>query len=65
VKPSRIHYLRFILEAYEGMATVTTRDASLGWVEIHMAPGLEVEAREVLAAEQEGLGLRQLAVQDA
>ena len=65
VKPSQIHYLRFILEAYEGAATVTTRDSLLGWVQINIAPGFEREAREVLAAEQERLGLRHLAVQDS
>ncbi|NTW34573.1 MAG: DUF4911 domain-containing protein, partial [Syntrophobacteraceae bacterium] len=32
MKPAQIHYLRFILEAYEGIASMTTRDSSLGWI---------------------------------
>lgn len=60
VKPERIHYLRFTLEAYEGLATVTTRDPSLGWVQVHMAPGCEVDVRKVLDSEKERLELRPL-----
>ena len=57
VKLEQIHYLRFTLEAYEGIATVTTRDASLGWVQIYMAPGAEDQVRRVLDSERERLGL--------
>jgi len=62
VKPAQIHYLRFTLEAYEGIATVTTRDPSLGWVQINVAPGCEAEVQKVLDSERERLGLRRLAV---
>jgi hypothetical protein len=62
VKPAQIHYLSFTLEAYEGIATLTTRDPSLGWVQINMAPGCEAEVRKVLDSEKERLGMRSLAV---
>lgn len=60
VSPSQIHYLRFILEAYEGIATVTTRDPMLGWIQLNIAPGCEAMVRQVLAAESERLALRNL-----
>ena len=34
-----ISYLRFILEAYDGMAVLTTRDAARGIVSVTIAPG--------------------------
>jgi hypothetical protein len=45
-----ISYLRFILEAYEGMAVLTTREAALGIVSITIAPGSETLVDNVLAA---------------
>jgi hypothetical protein len=64
VKPSQIHYLRFILEAYEGIATMTTRDPSLGWVQLNIAPGCESEVRQVLDSEKERLELRKMVVRE-
>jgi hypothetical protein len=43
-----ISYLRFILEAYEGMAVLTTIDAGEGIVKLMMAPGSEPVITEVL-----------------
>ncbi len=39
VDTSQISFLKFILEAYEGMAQLTTLDPGLGLVEIYVAPG--------------------------
>ncbi|MEW5735098.1 MAG: DUF4911 domain-containing protein [Thermodesulfobacteriota bacterium] len=47
--PVEIHYLRFILEACDGMAVLRTLDPKTGLVEISIAPGREKEAEEVLA----------------
>ena len=45
-----ISLLRFILEAYEGIATLTTIDPAGGVVMITMAPGHECLVMEVLTA---------------
>ncbi len=47
-----IAYLKFIMESYEGMAVVRTRDPSEAVVELMVAPGWEEDVHEVL----EGLG---------
>jgi hypothetical protein len=44
-----ISLLRFILEAYEGVATLTTIDPAGGVVMVTMAPGQEPIVTEVLA----------------
>ncbi len=36
-----IHYLRWIVEAYDGAAVVTTVDAAMGIIELRIAPGCE------------------------
>jgi hypothetical protein len=41
ITPSRIHLLRFLVEAYEGMAVVSTLDARSGLVALSIAPGCE------------------------
>jgi hypothetical protein len=45
-----ISFLRFILEAYDGMAVVTTRDAARGIVTVTVAPGCETDVAEILNA---------------
>jgi hypothetical protein len=45
-----ISLLRFILEAYEGVATLTTVDAQAGIVKVLMAPGCERLVTDLLAA---------------
>ena len=45
-----ISYLRFILEAYDGMAVLTTRDAARGIVSITIAPGCETLVADVITA---------------
>jgi hypothetical protein len=58
VEPSEIHFLSFTVQAYEGIATVTTLDSGLGLVRISIAPGCEADVAGVLAAEKERLRLR-------
>ncbi|MHC1741477.1 MAG: DUF4911 domain-containing protein [Syntrophobacteraceae bacterium] len=64
VDRAKIGYLRFTLEAYEGIATVSTIDPALGLVRISMAPGCETDVERVLAAESERLQLRPVAMAD-
>jgi len=43
-----IAYFKFIIESYEGMAVVRTKDPSEAIVELMVAPGLERDLDEVL-----------------
>jgi hypothetical protein len=43
-----IAYFKFILESYEGMALVRTRDPNEAVVELMVAPGWEKDVEEVL-----------------
>jgi hypothetical protein len=45
----QIHLLRFLLEAYEGMAVLTTIDKATGLVLLRIAPGREAEADDLVA----------------
>jgi hypothetical protein len=47
-----IAYFKFIIESYEGMAVVRTKDPYEAVVELMVAPGWEKDADEVI----EGLG---------
>ena len=57
IDPCQIHYLRFIIEAYPGMAVVSTVDSTLGLVSIAIAPGCEPDVLRILDAERETLKL--------
>jgi hypothetical protein len=62
IDPYQIHYLRFIIEAYPGMAVVSTVDSTLGLVSIAVAPGCESDILQILEAERENLKLRQVSL---
>lgn len=57
VRPAEIHFLRFILEAYEGIAVATTLDPGLGLIRLSIAPGCEGDVEEILSSEKDRLGL--------
>ena len=44
----RISLIRFVFEAYEGLAVVTTLDAASGTIVLAVAPGCETMAREIM-----------------
>lgn len=44
----QIHFLRFLLEAYEGVAVLTTLDQTTGLVVLLIAPGREAEASRLV-----------------
>jgi Domain of unknown function (DUF4911) len=46
--PERIHFLKFILEGYDGMALLSTEDAGQGLVEIRYPPEIEKELKQLL-----------------
>ncbi len=43
-----IYFLKFILEAYDGIAAMTTVDARLGIVLLRIAPGCKEEVETVI-----------------
>jgi hypothetical protein len=44
----KINIIRFIFEAYEGLAVVTTLDAAAGAISLAVAPGCEAMASSVM-----------------
>ena len=60
IDPYQIHYLRFIIEAYPGMAVVSTVDPGLGLISIAVAPGCESDILRILEAERQTLKLSEV-----
>ena len=50
VDPYEIHYLKFVLEAYEGLATLTTLDSATGLIQLAVPPGRKDSLESLLAA---------------
>lgn len=48
ISPDRIHFLKFILEGYDGLAILSTIDARQGIVEIRYALESEKDLKELL-----------------
>ncbi len=53
-----IHYLRFTLESYDGMAVVSTIDPHVALIEVSIAPGCEQLVLELMDALRKDEGLR-------
>ncbi|HBD08659.1 MAG TPA: hypothetical protein DCZ69_10400 [Syntrophobacteraceae bacterium] len=58
IRPREIHFLRFILEAYEGVATLTTLEPKLGLIRLNIARGCEGEVEMILKGEEGRLQYR-------
>jgi len=43
-----ISYLRFVVESYDGLATLTTLNPGKGVVELRIAPGCEVQVARIV-----------------
>ena len=50
VDREEIGYIRFTLESYDGMATVTTLDPHAALIEVFISPGCEETVLELLAS---------------
>jgi hypothetical protein len=48
VRPEDIAYFKFIIESYEGIAVLRTKDAREAIVELMVAPGWEEDVSQVL-----------------
>ncbi len=58
VEPRHISYIRYTLETYDGMLTVTTLDPALSVIELNIAPGFEDLAKAVLHALEQEEGIK-------
>lgn len=45
----QINFIRFVIEAYEGIAVVTTLDRTQGLIGVAVAPGCEAIVRAVIS----------------
>ena len=52
IEPTEIHFLRFLIDAYEGIGVVSTLDSALGLVQIATAPGCEEDIAQILDSER-------------
>jgi hypothetical protein len=52
-----IHFLRFTLESYDGMALVSTIDPYVALIKVSMAPGCETLVLELIDALRKDEGL--------
>ena len=48
ISPDKIHYLKFILEGYDNLATLSTVDARQGLVNIRYTPEVEKDLSDLL-----------------
>lgn len=62
IKPEEIHYLTFILEAYEGVAVVTTIDRIQGLIMLQISPGQEDVVDAIISEEGDVIGIRALQI---
>ena len=60
VDPYEIHYLKFILEAYEGLATLTTLDPHQGLVQLTVPPGCNRSLETLIEALGQEMELERL-----
>lgn len=49
VDRKQVGYIKFIFEAYDGIAVVETIDPGAALIKLHIAPGCETDADGVLA----------------
>ena len=59
-----IAFLKFIFEAYDGIAVLTTLDSGLGAVRLAIAPGCEKEVAAILADLQDDILMEPIAMPD-
>jgi hypothetical protein len=57
-----IAYFKFIIESYEGMAVVRTKDPHEAIVELMVAPGWEKDVEEVIEGLREEIEIRPLSL---
>lgn len=58
IDPREVYYLKFILEGYDNLATMSTVDRQQGIVELYIPSGNEDLVRELLVAIKTEIGLK-------
>lgn len=58
IDPRQVHYLKFILEGHDHLATMSTVDRRQGIVELYIPSGNEDLVRELLVAIKTEIGLK-------
>lgn len=48
ISPDRIHFLKFILEGYDGLALLSTLNSRQGLIEIKYPPEVEDDLKDLL-----------------
>ena len=54
---SKLSWLKFVMESYEGLALTTTLDPVAGLVLVSVAPGAEKDVAELIESMRTDLGL--------
>jgi len=60
-----ISFLKFIVEAYDGLAVLTTVDAEAGIVILYIAPGCEADVEMILQELKNNIMIESLSLQSA
>jgi hypothetical protein len=60
IERSEIGFLKFIIEAYDGLATLTTVDPEAGIVILYIASGCEAEVETILQELKKDIMLEEL-----
>ena len=64
IRQKDIAYFKFIIESYEGMAVVRTKDPREAVVELMVAPGWEKDLEMVLGGLREEIPIEPLRIED-
>ena len=59
----QIAFLKFIFEAYDGIAGMRTTDPAKGIIKLHIAPGCEEQVEQILRDLKKEILIRRLATE--
>ena len=59
----QIAFIKFIFEAYDGIAGMRTTDPAKGIIKLHIAPGCEEQVEQILRDLQKEILIRRLATE--
>ena len=59
----QIAFIKFVFEAYDGIAGMRTTDPAKGIIKLHIAPGCEEQVEQILRDLQKEILIRRLATE--
>ena len=59
----KIAFIKFIFEAYDGIAGIRTTDPAKGIIKLHIAPGCQDQVEQVLRDLKKKILIRHLAIE--